>query len=42
MALGELFKSLNLTYCGSIGTEYMHITDTDQKRWLQDRIESVQ
>jgi 2-oxoglutarate dehydrogenase E1 component len=42
MALGDLFKSLNRTYCGSIGTEYMHITDTDQKRWLQHRIESVQ
>jgi len=42
MPLGELFKSLNRTYCGSIGTEYMHITDTDQKRWVQHRIESVQ
>ncbi|MEP0176216.1 MAG: 2-oxoglutarate dehydrogenase E1 component [Paraglaciecola sp.] len=42
LPLGELFKSLNRTYCGSIGTEYMHITDTDQKRWLQHRIESVQ
>jgi 2-oxoglutarate dehydrogenase E1 component len=42
MPLGELFKSLNRTYCGSIGTEYMHITDTEQKRWLQSRIESVQ
>jgi 2-oxoglutarate dehydrogenase E1 component len=42
MQLGDLFKSLNRTYCGSIGTEYMHITDTDQKRWLQHRIESVQ
>jgi 2-oxoglutarate dehydrogenase E1 component len=42
MPLGDLFKSLNRTYCGSIGTEYMHITDTDQKRWLQHRIESVQ
>jgi 2-oxoglutarate dehydrogenase E1 component len=42
MPLGELFKSLNRTYCGSIGTEYMHITDTEQKRWLQNRIESVQ
>jgi 2-oxoglutarate dehydrogenase E1 component len=42
MKLGDLFKSLNRTYCGSIGTEYMHITDTEQKRWLQDRIESVQ
>ncbi|MFQ3250747.1 2-oxoglutarate dehydrogenase E1 component [Glaciecola sp.] len=42
MALGDLFKSLNRTYCGSIGSEYMHITDTEQKRWLQQRIESVE
>ncbi len=42
LPLGELFKSLNRTYCGSIGTEYMHITDTEQKRWLQHKIESVQ
>lgn len=42
MTLGELFKSLNRTYCGSIGAEYMHITDTDQKRWVQQRFESVQ
>jgi len=42
LPLGQLFESLNRTYCDSIGTEYMHITDTDQKRWLQHRIESVQ
>lgn len=42
MSLGELYKSLNRTYCGSIGAEYMHITDTEQKRWLQQRIESVE
>ena len=42
LPLGELYKSLNRTYCGSIGAEYMHITDTEQKRWLQQRIESVQ
>ncbi|WP_026375083.1 2-oxoglutarate dehydrogenase E1 component [Aestuariibacter salexigens] len=42
MSLGELFKSLNRTYCESIGAEYMHITDTEQKRWLQQRLESVQ
>ncbi|MEN8778710.1 MAG: 2-oxoglutarate dehydrogenase E1 component [Glaciecola sp.] len=42
LPLGELFKSLNRTYCGSIGAEYMHITDTEQKRWLQQRIESVE
>lgn len=42
MPLGDLFKSLNRTYCGPIGAEYMHITDTEQKRWLQSRIESVE
>lgn len=42
MMLGDLFKSLNRTYCSSIGSEYMHITDTEQKRWLQQRIESVE
>ncbi len=42
MPLGDLYKSLNRTYCGSIGAEYMHITDTEQKRWLQQRIESVE
>lgn len=42
MTLKDLFASLNRTYCGSIGSEYMHITDTEQKRWLQKRIESVQ
>ena len=40
--LGELFKSLNRTYCSSVGAEYMHITNTEEKRWLQQRIESVQ
>ncbi|MEM0910521.1 MAG: 2-oxoglutarate dehydrogenase E1 component [Pseudomonadota bacterium] len=42
MKLGDLYKSLNRTYCGSIGAEYMHITDTDQKRWIQQRYESVE
>ncbi|MCE1649681.1 hypothetical protein LWT35_23650, partial [Enterobacter hormaechei] len=28
-------------YCGSIGAEYMHITNTEEKRWIQQRLESV-
>ena len=28
------------TYCGSIGVEYMHIQDPEQKQWLQDRMEA--
>jgi len=42
MKLGDLYKSLKATYCGAIGAEYMHITSTDEKRWLQNRLESVQ
>jgi len=42
MKLGDLHKALRSTYCGSIGAEYMHITSTDEKRWLQNRLESVQ
>lgn len=42
IALKDLFKSLNRTYCESIGSEYMHITDTEQKRWIQQRLESVE
>ncbi len=42
MSLGELFKSLNRTYCGSIGAEYMHITNTEEKRWIQHYLESAQ
>lgn len=39
MKLSELVKALQQTYCGSIGAEYMHITDTDEKRWIQQRLE---
>lgn len=42
MSLGELFKSLNRTYCGSIGAEYMHITNTEEKRWIQQYLEAAQ
>jgi len=42
MKLGDLHKALKATYCGSIGAEYMHMTSTDEKRWIQQRLESVQ
>ena len=41
MPLGELIRITEKTYCGSIGAEYMHITDTEEKRWIQQRLESV-
>ncbi|CAG0995473.1 partial 2-oxoglutarate dehydrogenase E1 component, partial [Burkholderiales bacterium] len=39
--LREIIEHLRATYCGSIGMEYMYLTDAPQKRWLQERIESV-
>ncbi|NQZ06582.1 MAG: 2-oxoglutarate dehydrogenase E1 component [Algicola sp.] len=42
MPLGELFAALKKTYSGSIGAEYMHITSTTEKRWIQHQLESVQ
>ncbi len=38
--LREILDILNSTYCGSIGSEYMYITSTQQKRWIQQRLES--
>ncbi len=37
--LRQLVHVLRQTYCGSIGVEYMHIQDPDQRKWLQLRIE---
>jgi len=39
--LGEILQILRKTYCGTIGVEYMYITDTEQKRWIQNRIEGA-
>ncbi|MGD8171180.1 2-oxoglutarate dehydrogenase E1 component [Vibrio sp. TRT 21S02] len=41
MVLKDLYDALKKTYCGSIGAEYMHMTNTEQKRWIQQRLESV-
>ncbi|HHH39668.1 MAG TPA: 2-oxoglutarate dehydrogenase E1 component, partial [Sedimenticola sp.] len=39
MPLGEIISFLEEVYGGTIGFEYMHITDTRQKRWIQKRVE---
>lgn len=41
MTLDEIYQALRETYCGSIGIEYMHISDTKEIEWLQQRMESV-
>ncbi len=40
--LRDILDTLHRTYCGHIGVEYMHITDTQEKRWLQQRLEGPQ
>ncbi|MBV9404376.1 MAG: multifunctional oxoglutarate decarboxylase/oxoglutarate dehydrogenase thiamine pyrophosphate-binding subunit/dihydrolipoyllysine-residue succinyltransferase subunit [Acidobacteriaceae bacterium] len=39
--LREILDRLRVTYCNSIGVEYMHIPDPEQKQWLQDRMEAT-
>ncbi len=41
MSLRELMNALRETYCGTIGAEYMYITDQAKKRWWQQKLESV-
>ncbi|MBK6867799.1 MAG: 2-oxoglutarate dehydrogenase E1 component [Burkholderiales bacterium] len=41
MSLRELLNALRETYCGTIGAEYMYITDQGKKRWWQQKLESA-
>jgi 2-oxoglutarate dehydrogenase E1 component len=36
----EIVAALQEDYCGTIGVEYMHINDLEERRFIQDRIES--
>jgi|TARA_B100000780_G_scaffold132701_1_gene93044 2-oxoglutarate dehydrogenase E1 component len=37
--LKEILEILNRTYCSTVGIEFMHISDPEEKSWLQKRIE---
>src|SRR5665648_955092 len=39
--LREVLGILRRTYCGSIGVEYMYISDPTQRAWIQARIEGM-
>ncbi|MFI4962286.1 MAG: 2-oxoglutarate dehydrogenase E1 component [Legionellales bacterium] len=41
MPLSTIYQSLRDTYCGSIGIEYMHIFNNDERLWLQNKMEST-
>ena len=41
MTLREIIKALRQTYCSTIGAEFMYIADPAEKRWWQQRLESI-
>jgi 2-oxoglutarate decarboxylase len=41
MKLGDLLHVLRDAYCRTIGIEYMHISEPEQKQWIQEQVEGV-
>lgn len=39
LTLRQIIDTLEQTYCGSIGAEFAHISDREQVRWFESRIE---
>jgi len=37
----QLIDTLRANYCGKVGLEYMHISDVEERRFFQDRMEGV-
>jgi 2-oxoglutarate dehydrogenase E1 component len=37
----EIVAILQANYCGKVGLEYMHITDLEERKFLQDRMEGA-
>jgi 2-oxoglutarate dehydrogenase E1 component len=41
VTLGELVSALRSTYCGSIGVQFMSITQPERREWLMQRMEAT-
>ncbi len=39
--LREILERLRTTYCDTVGVEFMHIQDPDQKSWIQEQVENT-
>jgi len=39
MKLRDIVGAVKKTYCGTIGIEYMYVSGTDEKRWIQRKFE---
>lgn len=42
MSVRELVDRLRRIYCGTTGIEYLHIQETPERRWLQNKIEPME
>ncbi|SDV47616.1 2-oxoglutarate dehydrogenase E1 component [Chitinasiproducens palmae] len=40
-SLRNILQGLRDTYCGTIGAEFMYLSDPEQKRWWQQKLESI-
>ena len=40
LPLSEILARLKQTYCGNVGIEYMHLTNSSEKHWLRERFEA--
>jgi len=41
LRLSEILGILRDAYCRTVGVEYMHIQEPDQKRWIQEHVEGI-
>jgi len=39
--LRQILERLRSTYCNTVGVEFMHIQDPDQKAWIQEQVENT-
>ena len=39
--LAQIRDDLQRTYCGTVGAEFMHIVDTEERHWIMSRMEAV-
>jgi 2-oxoglutarate dehydrogenase E1 component len=39
--LATIVEAMERTYCSTVGAEFMHIVDTEQRHWIMSRMESV-
>ena len=39
---GELARAAYRVYCGTVGAEFMHISDLERRRWIQQHMEGPQ